>query len=167
MARVEIRHKCITIAREAARRESRARETGRSVFIKRYYGRYKLLAVEVSAKQRSCRDLFAEAQKMASSDLSKWNRRRHWERLAKRHKVKGAHRMAVSGYYRLLKDNEGRLGEAMTEREERVLKLGSEERGKEMKALSIRTRESREQAFLYKKFGDIGEYYEKAMRLAS
>lgn len=114
MARVEIRHKCIMIAREAARRDSRAGETGRSVFIKRYYGSYRLLAVEVSEKQRSCRDLFAEAQKLASRELRKWNKKRHWERMAKRCGVKGAHRMAVKEFYRMLKDGGGE------EREEAV-----------------------------------------------
>ncbi len=163
MARVEIRHKCIMVAREAARRDSRARETGRSVFIKRYYGSYKLLAVEVSEKQRSCRDLFADAQKLASKEMKMWNKKRHWERMAKRHKVHGAHRMAVSWFYKLLKDNDGRLDVALSGKADR-----------EMKVLSInnrytkeRTKEYREQSFLYKKFGDIEEYYDIAIRPAS
>lgn len=105
MARVEIRHKCITIAREAAKRDSISRMTGRSIFIKRYYGKYKLICVEVSKKQRSCRDMFADAQRLASKDLLNWNRKRHWQREAKRHKISGAHRMAVSAFYKLLKES--------------------------------------------------------------
>lgn len=90
-------------AREAARRDSWARETGRSVFIKRYCGRYRLICVVVSEGQRSCRDMFAEAQRMASVELKRWNKRRHWSRMARRHRVKGAHRMAVSWFYGMLK----------------------------------------------------------------
>ncbi|MCQ2216844.1 MAG: hypothetical protein MJZ31_13115 [Bacteroidales bacterium] len=163
MARVEIRHKCIMVAREAARRDSRARETGRSVFIKRYYGNYKLLAVEVSEKQRSCRDLFADAQKLASKEMKMWNKKRHWERMAKRHKVHGAHRMAVSWFYKLLKDNDGRLDVALSGKADREMKVLSinKRRTKE------RTKEYREQSFLYKKFGDIEEYYDIAIRPAS
>lgn len=74
MARIEIRHKCIMVAREAARKDSCARETGWSVFIKRCYGSYRLIGVVVSDKQRSCRDLFAEAQRLASRELKDWNR---------------------------------------------------------------------------------------------
>ena len=174
MARVEIRHKCIMVAREALRRDSALRLTGRSVFIKRYYGKYRLIGVMVSEKQRTCRNIFADAQKLASRDLSKWNRRRHWERAAKRHKVRGAHRMAVSWFYKLLKENDGRLDEALSEKMEG--KMGIEERsGRDMKLLSInrrkrskeRMRGSGESGFLYKKFGDIEEYYDVAMRLAS
>lgn len=113
MARVEIRHKCVMVAREAARKGSLARETGRSVFIKRYYGSYRLLAVKVSEGQRSCRDMFAEAQKMASRELKQWNKKRHWERMAKRHKIRGAHRMAVSWFYGMLKENGGVMNEEM------------------------------------------------------
>lgn len=104
MARVEIRHKCVTMARNSARRDSCARETGISVFIKRYYGRYRLLAVVVSGKQRACRELFAVAQRMAAEDLKRWNRRRYWRRLARVHRVKCGHRMAVSWYYKMLKE---------------------------------------------------------------
>lgn len=113
MARIEIKHKCIMIARESARKDSMARITGRSVFIKRYYGRYRLIGVVVSEKQRSCRDMFAEAQRMAKEDLRSWNRRRHWARLARRHKIGGAHRMAVSCYYRLLKENGGQVNDIL------------------------------------------------------
>lgn len=103
MAIVQIKHKCISIARDYARKNSNARHTGRSVFIKRCYGSYRLIAVEVSPSQRSCRDIFAEAQKLASRELKQWNRHRFWSRQAKRHHVKGAHRMAVSYFYRLLR----------------------------------------------------------------
>lgn len=103
MAIVQIKHKCISIARDYARKNSDARHTGRSIFIKRCYGSYRIIAVEVSASQRSCRDIFAEAQKLASHELKKWNRHRFWSRQAKHHNIKGAHRMAVSYFYRLLK----------------------------------------------------------------
>lgn len=145
MARVEIRHKCIMVAREAARRDSRARETGRSVFIKRYYGSYRLLAVEVSEKQRSCRDLFADAQKLASKEIKKWNKKRHWERKAKRCGVKGAHRMAVREFYRMLKEG-GELVEI------KPLK----ERGKLLKG---------KDTFYLVRFDNVGEYREELMRL--
>ncbi|MCQ2214331.1 MAG: hypothetical protein MJZ31_00245 [Bacteroidales bacterium] len=72
-----------------------------------------MLAVKVSEGQRSCRDMFAEAQKMASRELKQWNKKRHWERMAKRHKIRGAHRMAVSWFYRMLKENGGMMNEEM------------------------------------------------------
>lgn len=103
MAIAHIKPKCITVARDYARKNSTARLTGVSVFFKRYYGSYHLIAVVVTPKQRSCRDIFAEAQKLASRELKQWNRHRFWSRQAKHHRVKGAHRMAVSHFYRLLK----------------------------------------------------------------
>ena len=145
MARVEIRHKCIMVAREAARRDSRARETGRSVFIKRYYGSYRLLAVEVSEKQRNCRDLFAEAQKLASRELKKWNKKRHWERMAKRCGVMGAHRMAVREFYRMLKEG-GELVEIKPLKERGKLSKGKD-------------------TFYLVRFDNVGEYREELMRL--
>lgn len=123
MAKIEITHKCIMTARKAAQRDSKARETGVSLFIKRYYGKYKLLAVEVSERQRSCRDMFAEAQKMAHEDLENWNRKRHWARLAKKHKKKGAHRMAVSYYYKLLKEGYNREEEYQDEEGRKILRV--------------------------------------------
>lgn len=113
MAKIEIKHKCIMVAREAARKDSRSRETGNSVFIKRYYGSYRLLAVFVSESQRSCRDMFAAAQKMASRELKMWNKKRHWERMARKHKIRGAHRMAVSWFYGMLKESGGVMNEEM------------------------------------------------------
>lgn len=113
MAKIEIRYKCITMAREVARKNSTARITGRSVFIKRCYKSYRLIGVIVTEKQRNCRDIFAEAQRMAKEDLRNWNRRRHWARLARRHKIGGAHRMAVSCYYRLLKENGGQVNDIL------------------------------------------------------
>lgn len=113
MARVEIRYKCIMKAREALRRDKTSRLTGRSVFIKRYYGQYKIIGVEVSAKQRSCRDLFTDAQKLASKEMKKWNKKRHWERMARKHKIRGAHRMAVSWFYGMLKESGGVMNEEM------------------------------------------------------
>lgn len=108
MALVNIREKCITIARNEARRNSSAIYGGRSIFIKRCYGTYRLMAMDVTAVQRVCRTLFAEAQKRASEDMKHWEKRRYWSRQAKVHNVKGARRMAVSYYYRLLK--RGQLG---------------------------------------------------------
>lgn len=104
MCRVKIRHKHVMVAREAARKDCKARETGRSVFIKRCYGSYRLISIIVSDKQRSCRDLFAEAQKLASLEMKQWNKKRHWARMAKRRGIKGAHRMAVSWFYGILKE---------------------------------------------------------------
>lgn len=164
MARVEIRYKCIMKAREALRRDKTSRLTGRSVFIKRYYGQYKIIGVEVSAKQRSCRDLFTDAQKLASKEMKKWNKKRHWERMAKRHKVHGAHRMAVSWFYKLLKENEGRLDVALLEKAERDMNVLRVNR---KTGTQVRAKEEREQTFLFKKYGDKEEYYEVAMRLAS
>lgn len=145
MARVEIRYKCVMVAREAARRGSRARETGRSVFIKRYYGSYRLLEVEVSEKQRSCRDLFAEAQKLASKEMKKWNKKRHWERKAKKCGVKGAHRMAVREFYKILKEG----GEMV-----------------EIKPLKEREKLLQEKnTFYLVRFDNVEEYGEELMRL--
>lgn len=120
MAKVTIKRKCVMVARNAARKSSMSRETGTSVFIKRCYGSYRLIAVMVSDKQRSCRDLFAEAQKMASRELKMWNKKRHWERMARKHKIRGAHRMAVSWFYGMLKANGGVMVERVKEREESV-----------------------------------------------
>lgn len=168
MAKVEIKHKCIMIAREAARRDSNARSSGRSVFIKRYYGAYKIIGVEVSKKQRNCRDIFADAQKLASFELTQWNKKRHWSRLAKRHKIKGAHRMAVSYFYKLLKEKGEELRDVLEK--SRMEKMGVEaERGKNL--VVVRNRErwkemDEESPFYYRKFGGVEEYYEVAMRLA-
>lgn len=104
MAIVNIREKCITIARNEVRRNSSAICGGRSIFIKRCYGTYRLMAMDVTAKQRGCRTLFADAQRLAAEDMKLWNRRRYWKRLARAHKVKCGHRMAVSWYYRMLKE---------------------------------------------------------------
>lgn len=161
MAKVEIKHKCIMVAREAARRDSNARSSGRSVFIKRYYGSYKIIGVEVSKKQRDCRDIFADAQKLASYELKQWNKKRHWMRLAKRHKINGAHRMAVSYFYKLLKEKGGELSDALARI--RKEKMGIE-RG--MQKVDMWKRMDDESPFYYRKFGDIDEYYGMAMRLA-
>lgn len=42
---------------------------------------------------------------MASHEMKKWNRRRYWYRQSKRHNINGAHRMAVSFFYKLLREN--------------------------------------------------------------
>lgn len=174
MARVEIRKKCNTTAREAARKDSSARITGRSVFIKRLHGKYWIMGMEVSKRQRTCRDLFADAQKLASRDLQGWNRKRHWGRIAKRHKVKGAHRMAVSYFYKLLKENGGELDEALYE--SRLCQRAQRSRV-DRHTLSVTINKAiqtkawkkmdEESPFYYKKFRDIEEYYEAALRLAS
>lgn len=163
MARVEITHKCIMSARKAAQRDSKARETGVSLFIKRYYGKYKLLAVEVSERQRSCRDMFAEAQKMAHEDLENWNRKRHWARLAKKHKKKGAHRMAVSYFYRLLKENGGELREDMEKLERSDSRVLDSSVMKKMGEKTVFC--GRKYLRTGKRCQRIGEYYEREMRL--
>lgn len=171
MARVEITHKCIMTARKAAQRDSKARETGVSLFIKRYYGKYKLLAVEVSERQRSCRDMFAEAQKMAHEDLENWNRKRHRARLAKKHKKKGAHRMAVSYYYKLLKENGGELKEEM-----KNSKIERSDRGdSEVVGCRVWKKMGERSAFCgskhkridrrYRRIGEYSEYSEEEERL--
>ena len=160
MARLEIKHKCVMIAREASRKSSTARVTGKSVFIKRYHGTYRLIGVEVSKAQRSCRDIFADAQKLAHRDLQRWNRKRHWSREAKRHKVKGAHRMAVGYFYHILKENGKELTEELYKTRERYTK--NEREGQTM------TWEKMDEysPFHYKKFRDIEEYYGTIMKMA-
>lgn len=166
MARIEILHKHIMVARERARRESNARVTGESIYIKRSCGKYLLVGVHVTKKQRKCRDIFADAQKLASYELKQWNKKRHWGRIARAHKIKGAHRMAVSHYYRILKDNGLELDEA--------LRLIREKRfvdSKRKLAIIVgfgdwNQRENEESPFFYKKFCDIGEYYGAVMRMA-
>lgn len=162
MARVEIKHKCIMIAREAARKDSDARRSGRSVYIKRCYGSYRLIEVEVSKKQRSCRDIFADAQKLASYELKQWNKKRHWARLAKRHKIRGAHRMAVSHFYNLLKENGGELEEELRKSRMEKLKAGDFKNT----GLRVWKKMDEESPFFYRKFEGIDEYYGKVMRMA-
>lgn len=161
MAKVEIKRKCIMIAREAARRDSNARSSGRSVFIKRYYGSYKIIGVEVSKKQRDCRDIFADAQKLAAYEMKRWNKKRHWMRLAKRHKINGAHRMAVSYFYKLLKEKGEELSDALARIRKEKMEI---ERG--MQKVDMWKRMDDESPFYYRKFGDIDEYYGMAMSLA-
>ncbi|MDO4461031.1 MAG: hypothetical protein Q4C30_00850 [Bacteroidia bacterium] len=166
MARISIERKHIMAAREAARRDSNARISGRSVFIKRYYGGYRIIGVIVSKRQRACRDIFADAQKLASYELKQWNKRRHWNREARRHKIKGAHRMAVSYFYKLLKENEIELGEAL-----RLLREKRYDRRENMDAIILDfkewdRRESKESPFFHIKFDKIEEYYETVVRLA-
>lgn len=167
MARAIIRRKHIMVAREAARKESNARATGKSVYIKRYYKRYFILGVHVTKKQRVCRDIFADAQKLASFELKQWNKKRHWARVAKLHKVKGAHRMAVSYFYKLLKENGLNLEEALNLN--RISKYTNERRKEQ--SISIDSewekRENEASPFFYKKFRKIEEYYEEVMRLAA
>lgn len=166
MARVNILHKHIMVARDAARKDSNARVTGKSVFIKRYYGKYVILGMNVTKKQRKCRDIFSDAQKLASYDLKQWNKRRHWTRVAKQHKIRGAHRMAVSYFYKLLKDNGMGLEEALIKlREKRYADLGN------LACLSLTfldwsQQESKQSPFFYKKFPAYEDYYAAVMRLA-
>lgn len=173
MAKVEIAKKCITVARVAARKDSRARITGRSVYIKRFNGKYWIMGMDVSKKQRTCRDLFADAQKLASRDLQTWNKKRHWGRIAKRHNVKGAHRMAVSYFYKLLRDNgvsfdeilyEIRVGKACQTVGYLCRAMG--EAGNKIREEDEWKKMDDESPFYYKKFGDIEEYYGAALRLA-
>ncbi|MDO4461151.1 MAG: hypothetical protein Q4C30_01455 [Bacteroidia bacterium] len=106
--KVEIRHKYKTYARREAREQSTARVDGRSVFIKRYPGnRYHVIMVYVTEKQRTLRDIFAEANRLAKSDMTKWNRVRHWSREARRRGILGCYRAAVSFYYRELRRERG------------------------------------------------------------
>ncbi len=153
-------------ARNAARIKSNARISGQSIFIKRYHGEYRLIGVQVTKKQRKCRDIFADAQKLASYEMKKWNLKRHWGRLAKIHKVKGAHRMAVSYFYKLLKENDSGLDE--------ILKMSREKRYTESRcegAMVIdfamwNKKENEASPFFFKKFGVYEEYYGALMRLA-
>ncbi|MDO4462367.1 MAG: hypothetical protein Q4C30_07730 [Bacteroidia bacterium] len=168
MAWIEIEKRCVMVAREAARSGSVARATGRSVFIKRYYGKYAVVGVDVSKAQRSCRDLFADAQKLASYEIKQWNRRRHWGRLAKRHKVKGAHRMAVSYFYKLLKENGDRLKEELLHsRIEHITKEGKRGELRLVENIDKQEWEEMDKAspFYYRRFRDIEEYYGVVMRL--
>ncbi|MCQ2215166.1 MAG: hypothetical protein MJZ31_04505 [Bacteroidales bacterium] len=112
MASVTIKPRHITIARRAARTDSTARIDGRSIFIKRYPGNnFKIIMVHVTKKQRRARDIFADAQRLAKDDYQKWNRIRHWRRIARTHKHKGGYRAAVSFYYRLLLEHGDQLKE--------------------------------------------------------
>lgn len=163
MAILEIKHKCVTLARAESRRDSRARLTGQSVFIKRYYGRYRLIGVTVSKAQRSCRDIFADAQKLAAKDMQTWNRKRHWKREAKRHKVKCGHRMAVSYFYRLLKENGGELSAELSKCRDNYRKNTNIAI---VSMIDYEKQMDEQSPFYYRKFGDIDEYYGAVMRLA-
>ncbi len=174
MARVSIVHKCITIARQAARKDSKARLTGKSVYIKRCPSGYFLIGVEVTKKQRNCRDMFADAQKLASYELKQWNKKRHWAREARRHKIKGGHRAAVSYFYGLLKEYGIELEEAL--RRMRIGQLGKkEEETRETNVLGesklCDTREWKEMdkasPFYYRKFGNEEEYYAAIRKIAA
>lgn len=115
MGSLEIRHKMVTLARRKSRASSDARISGRSIFIKRYPGkRYKLIAMDVSKKQRALRDMFADAQKLAQDDMKSWNRVRHWERYARKHKKRSAYRGAVSFYYKMLREHGEELREVVS-----------------------------------------------------
>lgn len=166
MAKVSIVHKCITIARKSAREGSKARLTGKSIYIKRCPSGYFIIGVKVTKKQRTCRDMFADAQKLASYELKQWNKRRHWEREAKKHKIKGGHRAAVSHFYHLLKEYGIELEEAL-----RRMRAGRqnkwEEGNKKLKALreselcDMKEWEEMDKAspFYYRKFGNEEEYF--------
>lgn len=167
MARIEIKRKHVMVARDAARRESTARITGKSVFIKRCYGKYRLIGVVVSKEQRKCRDIFSDAQKLASYELKQWNKKRHWARLAKTHKVKGAHRMAVSAFYKLLKENGMQLDEAlMMSRKKRYENREKSGLISKIDFTDWNKKKNEESPFYYRKFDNLGQYYDEAMRLA-
>ncbi|MDO4461558.1 MAG: hypothetical protein Q4C30_03545 [Bacteroidia bacterium] len=108
--KVQILHKYKTLARREARLQSTARVDGRSVFIKRYPGkRYHVIMVHVTEKQRSMRDMFAEASRLAKEDMKRWNRVRHWYREARRRGILGGYRAAVAFYYKKLREENGEL----------------------------------------------------------
>ncbi|MCQ2216752.1 MAG: hypothetical protein MJZ31_12655 [Bacteroidales bacterium] len=174
MARVSIVHKCVTMARKAMREDSKARTTGRSIYIKRCPSGYFIMGVKVSKKQRNCRDMFADAQKLASYELKLWNKRRHWEREARRHKIKGAHRAAVSYFYGLLKEYGIELEEALRRMRIGRLKKKNENRG-DMNVLEVSklyvSRKWKEMdkasPFYYKKFGNEEEYFAAIEKVAA
>lgn len=147
MGRVTIRKKCITIARKAMQSDSTARVDGKSIFIKRYPGHnYKLIMVHVTKKQRAVRDMFADANVLAKSDMTKWNRVRHWERYARKHKKHGAYRAAVSFYYKMIREHGDELVEIKPWKEEEKLLKG-------------------ENTFYWVKFDSVEEYMGELMRL--
>lgn len=188
MAIANIIHKHIMTARNAARRDSDARISGKSIFIKRHNGKYWIIGVNVSKEQRKCRDIFADAQKLASYEIKQWNRRRHWGRLAKKHKINGAHRMAVSYFYKLLKENEVTLKEELVKtrmgrhadyemfasklnklRPTKKIHTESEETSvwvNELYKLNYWIELDKASPFYYRKFGNIKEYYDVVMKLA-
>ncbi len=147
MARVTIKPKYVTYARRMMRADSQARITGYSTYIKRCgKGDYRILRVKVSKSQRALRDMFADAQKLAKSDMVSWNRIRHWKREARKHKIGGAYRAAVSFYYKMLREHGEELVEIRPWKEdEKLLK------GKNM--------------FYWVKFDSVEEYREELMRL--
>lgn len=153
-------------AREAARKENNARISGRSIFIKRHNGKYWIIGVSVSKEQRRCRDIFADAQKLATYELKTWNKKRHWDREAKRHKIRGAHRMAVSYFYRLLKDNGLALEEALSHIREKRYTDEKKKANFIGSFLNWEKEEDETSPFYYKKFEDVEEYYGEIMRLA-
>ena len=147
MGKATIRKKYITYARKAAREGSTARIDGRSVFIKRYPGNnYRIIMVHVTKRQRALRDMFADANVLAKSDMTKWNRVRHWERYARKHKKHGAYRAAVSFYYKMIREHGDELVEIKPwKEEEKLLK--------------------RENTFYWVKFDSVEEYMGELMRL--
>ena len=147
MARVTIKHKYVTRARREMRADSRARITGYSTYIKRCSkGDYRILRVRVSKAQRALRDMFADAQKLAKSDMVSWNRIRHWKREARRHKIGGAYRAAVSFYYKMLREHGEELVEVRPWKEDERLFEGKRD-------------------FYWVKFDNVEEYREELMRL--
>ena len=147
MGKATIRKKCITEARRCARAESTARVDGRSIFIKRYTGgNYRIIMVHVTKKQRAVRDMFADANVLAKSDMTKWNRVRHWERYARKHKKHGAYRAAVSFYYKMIREHGDELVEIKPWKEEEKLLKG-------------------ENTFYWVKFDSVEEYMGELMRL--
>lgn len=122
MTRVSIKHKYVTHARKMMRADSRARITGYSTYIKRCKkGDYRIMMVKVSKSQRALRDMFADAQKLAKSDMVSWNRIRHWKREARRRKIGGAYRAAVSFYYKMLREHGEELVEVRPWKEDERL----------------------------------------------
>ena len=158
MGKVAIRKKYITYARKAAREDSTARIDGRSTFIKRYPGNnYRIIMVHVTKRQRALRDMFADANVLAKSDMTKWNRVRHWERYARKHKKHGAYRAAVSFYYKMIREHGKELREIrLQNRREK----GFDNRGVDMRVFKERG------MFFWVKFESVDEYMGALERLA-
>lgn len=162
MGKVAIRKKYITYARKAAREDSTARIDGRSTFIKRYPGNnYRIIMVHVTKRQRALRDMFADANVLAKSDMTKWNRVRHWERYARKHKKRGAYRAAVSFYYKMIREHGDELREVKKGCEREAMQKGRVEYGGEDMRVF---RDGK--IFFWVKFEDVEECRRELFRLA-
>lgn len=98
MARITLYNKSVTVARKHFKACNGADSTQNMVMRRVRKGRYILNVINVTAGQRHCRNIFALAQKFAKADIDKGMRKRHWSRIARRHKIASAYRAAVSHY---------------------------------------------------------------------